>query len=320
MADAALVQLQRAIKRQWSRVPSQKAKPYVNAFFAAVRTDTKITAKAVGNHGTYTVSIQFTNHSLTSACSCYIGKHGSCHHCEALAITFVQDPNVFRSMSSGLSQVAVVQPLANSALAGAAGKGQVQPRLPPPLGLRARRQVMTGAHARQEAPLPWPGGCAEAPQPPQRGREAGPQPLGPRRMARAPGLRLPRLLALVMPRVRARPRAAGRVRREPLARVDGAVRRLLPGLHGAIWGRRDAARGRAADPGDERGPVFIIMASTGLPCGRRPCGCVPPWVACPCGPAGGESAAAAPGPANGRARSEDRAAVRRPHPGDSPSA
>jgi uncharacterized Zn finger protein len=95
MADAALVQLQRAIKRQWSRVPSQKAKPYVKAFFAAVRTDTKITAKVVGNHGTYTVSIQFNNHSLTSACSCYIGKHGSCHHCEALAITFVQDPTLF---------------------------------------------------------------------------------------------------------------------------------------------------------------------------------------------------------------------------------
>ena len=96
MADAALAQLQTAIKRQWSRVPSQKAKPYVNAFFAAVRTDTKITAKVVGNHGTYTVSIQLDTHGLTSACSCYIGKHGSCHHCEALAITFVQDPSLFQ--------------------------------------------------------------------------------------------------------------------------------------------------------------------------------------------------------------------------------
>ena len=28
MADTALTQLQTAIKRQWSRVPSQKAKPY----------------------------------------------------------------------------------------------------------------------------------------------------------------------------------------------------------------------------------------------------------------------------------------------------
>ena len=45
MADTALDQLQTAIKRQWSRVPSQKAKPYVNAFTATVRSGTKITAK-----------------------------------------------------------------------------------------------------------------------------------------------------------------------------------------------------------------------------------------------------------------------------------
>src|SRR5919108_4071163 len=96
MADTAFAQLQTAIKRQWSRVPSQKAKPYVNAFFAAVRADTKITAKVVGNHGTYTVSIQLDTHGLTSACSCYIGKHGSCHHCEALALTFLREPDQFK--------------------------------------------------------------------------------------------------------------------------------------------------------------------------------------------------------------------------------
>jgi uncharacterized Zn finger protein len=96
MAEAELAQLHTAIKRQWSRVASQKAKPYVNAFFAAVRTGTKITAKVVGNHGTYTVSIQLNNHSLTSACSCYIGKHGHCHHCEALALTFLREPDQFK--------------------------------------------------------------------------------------------------------------------------------------------------------------------------------------------------------------------------------
>ena len=95
MADAALTQLQAAIKRQWSRVPSQKAKPYVNAFFAGVRTGTKITAKVVGNHGTYTVSMQLNDRSLTSACSCYIGKHGHCHHCEGLALTFLREPGQF---------------------------------------------------------------------------------------------------------------------------------------------------------------------------------------------------------------------------------
>lgn len=95
MADTALEQLHTAIKRQWSRVPSKKAKPYVNAFSTTVRSGTKITAKVVGNHGTYTVSIQLDPQGLTSACSCYIGKHGYCHHCEALAITFVQDPSLF---------------------------------------------------------------------------------------------------------------------------------------------------------------------------------------------------------------------------------
>jgi uncharacterized Zn finger protein len=96
MADIELEQLHTAIKRQWSRVPSKKAQPYINAFTAAVRSGTKITAKVVGNHGTYTVSIQLDPQGLTSACSCYIGKHGYCHHCEALAITFVQDPSLFQ--------------------------------------------------------------------------------------------------------------------------------------------------------------------------------------------------------------------------------
>lgn len=96
MADTEREQLHTAIKRQWSRVPSKKAQPYVNAFTAAIRSGTKITAKVVGNHGTYTVSIQLDSQGLTSACSCYIGKHGSCHHCEALAITFVQDPSRFQ--------------------------------------------------------------------------------------------------------------------------------------------------------------------------------------------------------------------------------
>jgi uncharacterized Zn finger protein len=96
MADIALEQLHTAIKRHWSRSPSQKATPYVNAFSARVRSGTKITAKVVGNHGTYTVSIQLDPQGLTSACSCYIGKHGYCHHCEALAITFVQDPSLFQ--------------------------------------------------------------------------------------------------------------------------------------------------------------------------------------------------------------------------------
>jgi hypothetical protein len=76
MADTALAQLQTAIQRQWPHLPSTKAKPYVHAFTAAVRSGTKITAKVVGNHGTYTVSIQFDTQGLTS--------EGQGHHAESL--------------------------------------------------------------------------------------------------------------------------------------------------------------------------------------------------------------------------------------------
>ena len=69
---------------------------YVNTFTATIRSGTKISAKVVGNYRTYTVSIQLDTQGLTSACSCYIGKHGYCHHCETLAITFVHDPSLFK--------------------------------------------------------------------------------------------------------------------------------------------------------------------------------------------------------------------------------
>jgi hypothetical protein len=74
MADTELDQLHTAIKRQWPRVPSKKAQPYVNAFSAAERRGTKITAKVLGNHGTYTVSIQLDPQGLTSACNALYSK------------------------------------------------------------------------------------------------------------------------------------------------------------------------------------------------------------------------------------------------------
>ena len=109
MPDTDLDTLQTAIKRHWSLVPSSKAKRYVNAFSAATRSRTEITAKVLGNHGTYTVSIQVAEQGLTSACSCYIGKHGSCHHCAALAITFLNDSSVFKVVKQ--KQVKQVQTL-----------------------------------------------------------------------------------------------------------------------------------------------------------------------------------------------------------------
>src|SRR5712691_8135457 len=63
---------------------------------------------------------------------------------------------------------------------------------------------------------------------------------------------------------RQRPITAGRVRREPTARVHGEASGLLPRLDGAITGRLDDDRPLATDPGDHGGPVFIIMAPAGL--------------------------------------------------------
>jgi uncharacterized Zn finger protein len=44
------------------------------------------------------VSIQAEQQGVTSACRCYIGKHGDCHHGEALASTFVDDPSAFKAV------------------------------------------------------------------------------------------------------------------------------------------------------------------------------------------------------------------------------
>ena len=53
-----------------------------------------------GNHGTYTVSIWVNGEQVSSACGCYIGKHGYCHHCAALAYTFFQSPTTFQEVVS----------------------------------------------------------------------------------------------------------------------------------------------------------------------------------------------------------------------------
>jgi uncharacterized Zn finger protein len=96
LADIETLQL--AIEKTWPGQPGSKAQRYVGAFRDAVRVATKITAKVVGNHGTYTVSIEAREGQVVSACSCYIGKGGYCHHCAALAATFLQDPGSFQEM------------------------------------------------------------------------------------------------------------------------------------------------------------------------------------------------------------------------------
>src|SRR5262245_4233432 len=53
--------------------------------------------------------------------------------------------------------------------------------------------------------------------------------------------------------------AAGRVGVEPTARVHGKVRGLLHRLHGEIAGRLQDDRPLPTDPGDNGGPVFVMV-------------------------------------------------------------
>lgn len=97
MSKTDLQTLIQAIKDQgrWPDPPGDKAGRYVGRFFNRTHTGSKITAQVEGNHGTYTVSIQAEAQSLVAACSCYVGQGGYCHHCHALALTFLRDPIAF---------------------------------------------------------------------------------------------------------------------------------------------------------------------------------------------------------------------------------
>lgn len=85
------------IQSTWDQEPGAKAKRYIGRFFDRIRTGKKIVAKVEGNYGVYTVSIDVKQKSVDSACSCYIGAGGFCHHCDALALTFLNDPDSFRA-------------------------------------------------------------------------------------------------------------------------------------------------------------------------------------------------------------------------------
>jgi uncharacterized Zn finger protein len=104
--------LKAAIQKSWIRSPGEKAGRYVGQFYDTIRIGRKITARVKGNHGIYTVTVQATDQGLSSACSCYIGRGGGCHHCVALAITFLNDPEAFREIKTRrLDEVEKVQEL-----------------------------------------------------------------------------------------------------------------------------------------------------------------------------------------------------------------
>lgn len=88
------------LRTQWPGPPSEKARRYLGKFYACERIANRITGKVEGNHGTYTVSIWVDREQVSSTCGCYIGKHGYCHHCAALAYTFFQSPATFQEVIS----------------------------------------------------------------------------------------------------------------------------------------------------------------------------------------------------------------------------
>ena len=86
----------KALRQHWSHTPSEKVRRYIDKFWGRTQRGQKIIADVEGNHGDYTVSIELDgNGRITSACSCYIGKHGGCHHCTALAHTYLKNPDSF---------------------------------------------------------------------------------------------------------------------------------------------------------------------------------------------------------------------------------
>lgn len=100
MVDSNVNLLLTALKESWSNKPSEKVMRYIGKFFECQRLDTKISGKVEGNHGIYTVTVHLKEGVISSACSCYIGKHGFCHHCEALAKTFALEPSSFQKFET----------------------------------------------------------------------------------------------------------------------------------------------------------------------------------------------------------------------------
>ena len=87
--------LRQAITARWQTPVGPKAQRYVDKFWNRQRRGNRLSADVEGNHGTYHVSVELIDSTLMSACSCYIGKHGYCHHCAALGVTFLQAPDSF---------------------------------------------------------------------------------------------------------------------------------------------------------------------------------------------------------------------------------
>src|SRR4029453_18270407 len=73
-----------------------------------------------------------------------------------------------------------------------------------------------------------------------------------------------RVIDIVMHIALQRAIAAGRVRVQPTARVHGEIRCLLDRLDGKVPRRVDHDTSLAADPRDDGGPIFVVVAAARL--------------------------------------------------------
>ena len=116
----------------------------------------------------------------------------------------------------------------------------------------------------KEAHVSWEVGFAETPKDPQIGLEQGKQTLRPILVHVPTGVFLLRMIDKLMPIALQRLVATRRVGLEPTARVYRDVGCLLDRLDREILGRVDDNSPLATDPGDDRGPIFVVMPATGL--------------------------------------------------------
>src|SRR5262245_32321320 len=126
----------------------------------------------------------------------------------------------------------------------------------------------------EESHLPRQVGFADAPKHPQIDLQQRKEALLPILMHLPTGIFLPCVIDKVMHIALERAIATRRVRREPTARVDREVGRFLHRLDSKVPRRLDDDTSLAADPGDGRGAVFVVMAPPGLLFLAAP-----PWLA-----------------------------------------
>jgi hypothetical protein len=132
------------------------------------------------------------------------------------------------------------------------------------LGRLKCRQLVKGAPALKEPPSPRQRRFTDPPQHSQLGFEPGKQALRPVLVHVPARVFLLRGVYRVMRRARSQPVAAGRLRLESTARLHGHVGCLLHRLDRTVPCRVDHDTPLAADPGADRRPSLVVMASPGL--------------------------------------------------------